>query len=1060
MKTDPPKPPSDPKAPEKNETQKLGEELTREQVVQLCQNENFRYLLNKKAGHAMFVTDEHGNKTAYQFHMPDTKNTSAPEFRPVENITEINRFGMKRYVGESPNKTKMYAKRFHKAIIGENSQEKEIEIGYFSPSEKEGEPFWGSSDKPYPLFDPEKLKKKHKKDLQKELSEIQTRSKGGTTSQVHTESVHFRDANKTRNPDQNKVMGESARDAYEAFYNSWTDELSDQAKVVFKRAFEAPLRDAFKSNWRPEWLHALGWSLTHKDHNPQTKDNLGSAPKWSNTEMMVLERVAKFFAIHAPEDYVVKIKPHFEMLLDSELIKHIHFEVTIEEKNKFIRFLQDLNPFQKNPIFRKPSDLAQATVITQALLKGTEPMTKQNVTTEKTPSQKTGQNSFSIFKPSEQTTSNTPTKQQTSPVKTHKNDHKHHLNVERSIVKIECSTHDFDYDNPWAPPQKRNWSGSGVVVTHNNRKYVLTNAHVAENAVYNTVRFANDRKKFPVKPLCISYQSDLALLDVTDPEFQNIAEAPELGNMVSLKEKVQIMGFPIGGNEVYFSKGITSRIESGEYSISGEDMLQVQIDAAVNSGNSGGPVMDMSGKVVGIAFQGYDFQGGGFMIPIPIVKHFLTEAFSGKPYRGFPSLAMSVSYLENDQQRKHYGLSDHETGVLVTSVAPLSDLKGKIQPKDILLAIDGFAVSGDAKVDIPGIGKRLDYDYITHSKFIGDSVTLTIKRKDASTGIYQKQTITTVLDNVGRDMLMVGAKEHDKMPSYYINSGFAFTPLTLNYLDGRGADLDVVTYDRPNHFLTDVHKQQAGSEFVVIFEVLSCKETEEYDCHVNKIVSKVNGIDVKKFSDLVGAFENNKQDVHVIETLSGQEIILKNMSSQELSDLLKKNHIPYDRSANLRQNTPSPKKLEIITEDSKSRSVVIPLIQDELIEEDTESDLEFDIETPVKELRPEDMPGMKKFRSFVDDMEKRYQDNEEDDLIDFDEIESSSEEISDEDPETSEDESEQETVRRDVKEQKSQYNTRLFRKSRGELTHRNQTFAETYTDEEESEEKPLKRKKI
>src|SRR5205814_803884 len=156
--------------------------------------------------------------------------------------------------------------------------------------------------------------------------------------------------------------------------------------------------------------------------------------------------------------------------------------------------------------------------------------------------------------------------------------------------------------------------------------------------VYLLVRLANDRKrKYEARCKCVSYQSDLALIEVDDPEFNSLAVPAELGDMVTPRQKVMTVGFPMGGTEICVSKGITSRIQVRPYCQSGEDMLQVQIDAAVNPGNSGGPVFSGE-KVVGIAFQGYDRQGMGYMIPMPIIRHFLTEAFNGKPYRGFPIL--------------------------------------------------------------------------------------------------------------------------------------------------------------------------------------------------------------------------------------------------------------------------------------------------------------------------------------------------------------------------------------------------------------------------------------
>ena len=73
-----------------------------------------------------------------------------------------------------------------------------------------------------------------------------------------------------------------------------------------------------------------------------------------------------------------------------------------------------------------------------------------------------------------------------------------------------------------------------------------------------------------------------------------------------LRDKVFVLGFPIGGDELSITEGVVSRIEAQSYSHSHARALAVTVDAAINSGNSGGPVVSQdTGEVVGVAFQGY-----------------------------------------------------------------------------------------------------------------------------------------------------------------------------------------------------------------------------------------------------------------------------------------------------------------------------------------------------------------------------------------------------------------------------------------------------------------------
>src|SRR3990167_6889834 len=341
----------------------------------LSQNENFRYLGNsKKVGHAVIKRRPDGQEMAVQYAIPPGGDAETPEFRPLQDIEAIERYGLHRYQAKTPGGTVMYAARFLDAEVGAEHPEA-MRVALFSPR-RDKEPFWGS-DKTIPLWRTD-LSPHHQREFEAELKEIPEQTKGGPDQVVEPGSVKYRDEHKTRNPDQNTVMGESARDAYEHFMDKMTEELTPEAREIFQRAVDAPLRNMFKSQYRPEWLHAYGYSLTPQKNNPQLNTNLGAAPKWANTEMMVLERIAKWFALNRPET-LIKIKPFFTMLLDSELIKNLKFAVTLEEKGRFVRFLQELDPFKKYPLFRKATDLTQGTAVALGLLHDVTPVREQLV---------------------------------------------------------------------------------------------------------------------------------------------------------------------------------------------------------------------------------------------------------------------------------------------------------------------------------------------------------------------------------------------------------------------------------------------------------------------------------------------------------------------------------------------------------------------------------------------------------------------------------------------------------------------------------------------------------
>lgn len=921
--------------------------FTFQDLTKLSDNEHYRYFRNSpRVAHAVIKKEADGSISALQYQLPPGQNNATPAIHQLTQFEEIIRFGMRRYRALGADGKTWHAKRYDHAHVklSDNSDDdaESVDIAYFSEEEAPGkEPFWGSAKK-VPRIKAN-LSEQARRDIEAEAAEVGTITKGGHEMAPDAGSIQYRDAIVSRNPDQNTVMGESARDAYEHLFSAMEDELSPELIVILKRAFSANLRKAPENQYRPEWLHLYGFSLTPASEDPQKRSNLGAAGRWANTEMMVLERIAKWFVLNQGNKTRTTIKTLFSMFRDTELVETIHFEVNIEMKNRFIRFIQDLDVFSKFPVFRKASDLAQATGITYAILHGAEPLSRQRVKTltslskipahlaadtkskqavahrvaeaSAAPAPKTA--TASAASSLELELEESPAKR-SKPVKIKhhgqptlfsgdktmpKSKFPTHLKNEKSIVQVLVTSHDPDYDQPWNGTNIQSCSGTGIVIEHEGEHFVLTNAHCVSNQIRIQIRLANDRQmKFDALPVCVSYQSDLALLRVSNPKFKKGTSPAELGEMVGLHDEVFTIGFPMGGDEISVTRGIVSRIEVGGYSMSGLDMLQVQVDAAINPGNSGGPVYS-DGKVIGVAFQGYKVgQNLGYLIPMPIVKHFLTEVFSGNPYRGFPILPVDLKTLENRAQRTFYGMSKQMTGMLISDIDPLCDAHAKLKAGDVLLEIDGYKISNQGTVDIPEIGNCIDLLHITHMKMIGDRVRLKILRKDAS-GSPQILDIKVTLDRVPLESRVVPQTEYDKMPTYYVNSGLVFVPVSRNYLDGPGSDLDETAVIDPIHGtcrLSELPKKFPGQQLVAINTVLDCKSTEGYEGYAHTLIKTVNGKAINNLAELIEAMESFQGNTHIIVTAGGSTIALKKLSDDHLKKVMNRHKISFDRSEDLR----------------------------------------------------------------------------------------------------------------------------------------------------------------
>jgi S1-C subfamily serine protease len=160
----------------------------------------------------------------------------------------------------------------------------------------------------------------------------------------------------------------------------------------------------------------------------------------------------------------------------------------------------------------------------------------------------------------------------------------------QSVVKVLTVSDSPDYEQPWQSHGPSNSTGSGGIVLTKRGLRVLTNGHVVQNQVFVELRRFGASRKYVAEVEGVSHECDLALLRVPREEFFQGAEPIEIGTLPLLGDTVTVCGYPIGGDRLSLTQGVVSRIEVSAYSHSQRPLLSVQIDAAVNAGNSGGPV--------------------------------------------------------------------------------------------------------------------------------------------------------------------------------------------------------------------------------------------------------------------------------------------------------------------------------------------------------------------------------------------------------------------------------------------------------------------------------------
>ncbi|MDF1577148.1 MAG: serine protease [Desulfobulbales bacterium] len=462
--------------------------------------------------------------------------------------------------------------------------------------------------------------------------------------------------------------------------------------------------------------------------------------------------------------------------------------------------------------------------------------------------------------------------------------------IRDSVVKIFVVRNRPDYTNPWNMFGSTSVSGSGCVLEGNR---ILTNAHVVSDQTFIQVRSFGKSKKYVARVEAIAHEADLALLRVDDPDFFRGIVPLTIGDLPRVQQDVTVYGFPYGGDALSTTKGVVSRIEHQVYAHSLLEFLAVQIDAAINMGSSGGPVL-MGNKVVGVAMQ---YMGSaeniGYMVPAPLIKHFLDDLKDGR-YDGFPDDGVICQTMENEGLRRMYGLPPDRTGCLVYLVQPGSPGEGAILIGDVIMEIDGHGVAEDGTIEFRP-KERTSMNYFTQSHQIGEELALTIWR--AGKELREK----IVLNVRAGENRLVPIERHDIRPTYYIFGGLIFSPLTVNYLKSWGATW---YNDAPKNLLARYyfdHLTQAGEEIVNLVRVLPAEVNKGYHYSGDYRIEKVNGQPIKNLRHLIDLVENSRGEFVVFSDRWGATIVLdRRAAEKDNAGILETYRIPADRSADLK----------------------------------------------------------------------------------------------------------------------------------------------------------------
>ena len=429
--------------------------------------------------------------------------------------------------------------------------------------------------------------------------------------------------------------------------------------------------------------------------------------------------------------------------------------------------------------------------------------------------------------------------------------------VRKSVFKIKAVSRDVNYVEPWLPKRQQRGSGTGFYIGNGK---ILTNAHVVAQAKFLTVLRDGEDNPQVAKATFIAHDSDLAILEVEDPSYFKGAKPLKFGGLPKLRGIVSTIGYPRGGEQISVTEGIVSRISYRRYVHSGyKKHILVQVDSAINSGNSGGPVVQ-GDKVVGVAFQAFTrAENTGYIIPTPVVERFLTDIKDGV-YDGHPDHGLIVmeGVMGHPATRKYHKLKGSDGGVKVSHVSSYAPTHGYIFPRDVLLAINGQPIGVDGKVRFQK--ERVNFRGIFDLAQMGDSVTFKLSRNGKVH--YKKVPIkkSSPHPELGHT--------YPVFPRFVSYAGLVFTPLSRGYLKswGRKWHKEAPLLLRYAFWYSRVIDRFSDVEDLVVFSTRLPDAVNRYaDIYKERIVDKINGVEIHSLDQIEGALRKGHPEFIVVD---------------------------------------------------------------------------------------------------------------------------------------------------------------------------------------------------
>lgn len=455
---------------------------------------------------------------------------------------------------------------------------------------------------------------------------------------------------------------------------------------------------------------------------------------------------------------------------------------------------------------------------------------------------------------------------------------------ESSIVGLNISAQGWDQDRPWAKGAPQSRMALAAVV---DGPYLLTSAQMVSDATLIEVEKLGASGRVPARVVLVDPEVDLALLGVDAPKFFDDLKPVPLASFVPTEGTVQSVRWRLRQIEVSTSR--VSRVEVQLTSLGTLEHPFLLVTTDLRGGGWSEPVF-ADGKLVGLTVSQDDMVAR--VLPVDIIDNFLAMARGPRPYPGFAGLGLRWQINEDPVLTASLRLPGDPHGVLVTGANWGGSVCGVLQPKDLLLSLDGH------EIDASGYYRHPRYGLLRFTTIptLGHRAGETIKAEVWRDGKTQKLDLPLKAAHTPGDL--IPDRVPDQPPPYLVAGGLVLRELDGTYLRSWGDDWRRKAPIRLQlrYWLDSKDQEPAARRVVILSSVLPDAYNIGYHGLSDVAVTEINGRKIDSIAAAEDALKHPEGDFHrlVLEP-NGQmaQVILDARTFDEATqEILKSYRVP------------------------------------------------------------------------------------------------------------------------------------------------------------------------